>query len=116
MNAETAYVFRHALLREAARQLQMPGDRARLHAVAFGIVEEMAGGPPGERPALDRDEEVSPDARPADAWAAELAEHAAQALHAPQADQSRFAAARREYLRRAAEHAQRQFRWRDASG
>ncbi len=27
-SAETAYLFRHALLRDAAYQLQMPGDRA----------------------------------------------------------------------------------------
>ena len=44
MDAERAYLFRHALLRDAAYQLQLPGDRARLHAVAFEAIEELAGG------------------------------------------------------------------------
>lgn len=35
MHAELAYLFRHALLRDAAYQLQLPGDRARL-ALARG--------------------------------------------------------------------------------
>ena len=34
-SAESAYLFRHALLREAAYQLQLPTDRARLHALAL---------------------------------------------------------------------------------
>ena len=32
MDAETAYIFRHALLRDAVYQLMLPGDRASLHA------------------------------------------------------------------------------------
>ncbi|MEK7466404.1 MAG: tetratricopeptide repeat protein [Planctomycetota bacterium] len=35
MNAENTYVFRHALLREAAYQLQLPGDR-QSEGVALG--------------------------------------------------------------------------------
>lgn len=42
MNAETAYLFRHALLRDAAYQL--PGERARLHALAVEAIEGLAGG------------------------------------------------------------------------
>lgn len=42
MDAETAYVFRHALLRDAAYQLQLPGVRARLHALAAAILDEIA--------------------------------------------------------------------------
>ncbi|MBI2923414.1 MAG: hypothetical protein HYY18_20340, partial [Planctomycetes bacterium] len=38
-SAELAYVFRHALVRDAAYHLQMPGDRARLHGLAFALIE-----------------------------------------------------------------------------
>ena len=40
MDAETAYLFRHALLRDAAYQLQLPGERARLHALALASIEQ----------------------------------------------------------------------------
>lgn len=39
MHAEQAYLFRHALLRDAAYELQPPGDRARLHNLALEILE-----------------------------------------------------------------------------
>ena len=39
LSAETAYLFRHALVREAAYQLQLPVDRARLHALALELCE-----------------------------------------------------------------------------
>ncbi|KAF0247056.1 MAG: hypothetical protein FD180_173, partial [Planctomycetota bacterium] len=41
MIAETAYLFRHALLRDAAYQLQLPGDRARLHGIALRAIEAL---------------------------------------------------------------------------
>lgn len=44
MHAEDAYLFRHALLRDAAYQLQLPGERARLHALAVDVLEDLAGG------------------------------------------------------------------------
>ena len=37
LKAEQIYFFRHALLRDAAYQLQLPGDRARLHGLAFAM-------------------------------------------------------------------------------
>ncbi len=43
MNAERVYLFRHAVLRDAAYQLQLPGDRMRLHALALGAIEELLG-------------------------------------------------------------------------
>lgn len=46
MHAEDAYIFRHALLREAAYQLQLPGDRRAMHRLAFGVIERLFGGPP----------------------------------------------------------------------
>lgn len=59
-DAETAYLFRHAVLRDAARNLHLPSDRARLHGLALEILEALPG------IALD-------------ALAAELADHAAAA-------------------------------------
>jgi len=53
VNAESAYLFRHALLRDAAYQLQLPGDRARLHGVAFSVIEGVHGGPPPPPAPLD---------------------------------------------------------------
>ncbi|KAF0246286.1 MAG: hypothetical protein FD180_774, partial [Planctomycetota bacterium] len=52
-SAETAYLFRHALMRDAAYQLQLPGDRARLHGLAFALIEGFCGGRPPEPPPLD---------------------------------------------------------------
>ncbi len=39
-SAEQAYLFRHTLLRDAAYQLQLPRQRAKLHALALEIVDE----------------------------------------------------------------------------
>lgn len=47
--AETAYLFRHALLRDAAYQLQLPGDRGRLHGLAATSLEALNSGPGGIR-------------------------------------------------------------------
>ncbi|MCB9895399.1 MAG: tetratricopeptide repeat protein [Planctomycetes bacterium] len=41
MFAELAYLFRHALLRDAAYELQLPQERARLHALAHDIIEQV---------------------------------------------------------------------------
>lgn len=46
MNAEDAYLFRHALMRDAAYQMQMPGDRAKLHELAVYLIEAATGGRP----------------------------------------------------------------------
>lgn len=40
-SAEEAYLFAHATLREAAYQLWLPSDRARLHAFALEILEAL---------------------------------------------------------------------------
>jgi tetratricopeptide (TPR) repeat protein len=61
-NAEQAYLFRHSLLRDAAYQLQLPGDRANLHALAFELIEQALL--PGGKPALEfAAEELSDHAR-----------------------------------------------------
>jgi hypothetical protein len=102
LKAETTYLFRHALLRDAAYQLQLPGDRAKLHEVAFFLLEEMFGGRAPDLPALDSGTEGS-HAHPTDEVCLELAEQARQALAAPDVPQPELQGAHRRYLRRAAE-------------
>ncbi|MDQ7778685.1 MAG: tetratricopeptide repeat protein, partial [Planctomycetota bacterium] len=52
--AETAYLFRHALMQKAAYHLQLPSVRAYLHQLAAGTIEDMfvrasePSGPSGE--------------------------------------------------------------------
>lgn len=90
MHAERAYLFRHALLRDAAYQLQMPGDRARLHLLALDLIEQM----------------VASGGSPLDLFAAELANHArAAAVVGGDAALSREA----KYLLAAAEYTQNGF-------
>lgn len=60
MSAEGAYLFRHALMRVAAYELQPPQERSELHAHAYAIIE-----------ALPTDD--------ADLYAHELADHARDA-------------------------------------
>ena len=59
-SAELAYLFRHALLRDAAYDLQPPTERGRLHALALDVIEQLFAG---------RETEL-------DAMALELARHA----------------------------------------
>jgi tetratricopeptide (TPR) repeat protein len=100
MDAETAYVFRHALLRDAAYQLQMPGERQRLHSLVVGILEELAGGPP-PLPDLLR-EQI--EAHAIDPFSAELV------VHLRQCDPGQLSGDRlRLYMARAAVHAERNF-------
>lgn len=96
MIAETAYLFRHALLREATYQLQMPGDRSQLHAIAFEVIEALFGGRAPEPPAMDAPASARMRAHATDVVAEELADHAARAP----SGETRALAAR--YRRRAA--------------
>lgn len=80
IEAEAAYLFRHAVLRDAAYQLQMPADRARLHALVVEIIETTLA---------DKD---------LNAAAVELAEHAKNAGE-------RFGAKEVTWRMRAVEHA-----------
>ena len=102
LHAETAYLFRHALLRDAAYGLQLPGDRAPLHRLTLEIIEELIGGRPAE---VGRDDKtwMREDAGPADAYAEELAGHIAGVLEAG-ADPG-LAGLERYYLVRAVFHA-----------
>lgn len=107
MHAEQAYIFRHTLLRDAAYQLQLPTDRARLHALAFESIEQLHGGRPIESANPFNSLEEIDKALDIDEAAAELAEHAAMA--ALENDHASLNTARCFYLYRAASHAQRNF-------
>ena len=114
-NAETVYLFRHALLRDAAYQLQLPGDRARLHRFAFELIEALAGGRPPEPPPLDAPEAPAFKAHGTDRFALELVRHArvalaAHGIEAAGEESASLASAAALYLRRAAEVTSRQFR------
>ena len=76
MHAEQDYLFRHALLRDAAYQLQLPGDRARLHGLAFAVLEDFCGGPPPDPPPLDAADPPAFRPHATDPFALELADHA----------------------------------------
>ncbi|MCC6741435.1 MAG: tetratricopeptide repeat protein [Planctomycetia bacterium] len=99
-SADIAWVFRHALLRDVAYRLQMPADRARLHAQALAGLEALSSGPAPEPPPLVAGDDV-PEPHASDAWAEEMAGHAREAGEE---------AAERRWLRRAAEQAERQAR------
>jgi len=102
MNAELAYLFRHALLRDAAYQLQLPGGRTRLHGLAFEAIEAMAGGRPAELSPLGEAAPAPFREHATDAFAEDLARHA----HIAQAWVAKWPNAAKLYLRRAAELAQ----------
>lgn len=118
MHAETAYLFRHALVRDAAYQLQTPTGRAQLHELAFGLIEQAFGG----RPAAPVEGQPLNDApsHGTDAIAEELVLHASLS---PQPDRRGLASPVLLYTWRAALTADRQFRlthaaalWRQLAG
>lgn len=117
-SAETAYLFRHALLRDAAYSLQLPSDRARLHELAFYLIEQAFGGRAPEPPPLESIDPPSREPHPTDPIADELVQHIRLA-----ADNATNHALLLRYLRRAAEWAGMQHRpetatalWLDLAG
>ena len=75
MHAEDAYLFRHALLRDAAYQTQLQGDRAKLHKEALGVMEEAFGEAPSP-PTITPQGEVVCSPHPIDAHANAMSMHA----------------------------------------
>jgi hypothetical protein len=73
-------MFRHALLREAVYQMQLPGDRARVHAHAFAALRDLSHGGPPEMPPLGPAGSASFKPHRPDAQALDLARAAAAAL------------------------------------
>ncbi|MCC6466026.1 MAG: tetratricopeptide repeat protein [Planctomycetes bacterium] len=110
MDAETAYLFRHALVRDAAYSLQLPGDRARLHELAFHVIEQAFGGRAPEPPPLDTPELALLAPHPTDGAAMELAEHLQFAVAHSDSTCRELAGVRRLYLQRAAMAAQQAYR------
>ena len=106
------YLFRHALVREAAYQLQLPGRRAHLHALAADALESLYGMPADCGVDL---ESFIPAAT--DPFAEEICAHLEAALLAKGA-RGRNAALRARlaiHLRRAAHHSVEQFRYAQAT-
>lgn len=111
-SAETAYLFRHAVMRDTAYELQLPTVRAYLHTLVLRIMEDLHGGaPPAVR--LRVGEELEAEPHPLDAFATEMAEHAlrGQSLTGNLADLLR---SQEHYLLRAAWRAEKDFRTDDA--
>lgn len=102
VSAESAYLFRHALVRDAAYQLQLPRDRAQLHGAALEAMETLAGGRPPAPPALDDPHPPRFERHPTDAFASELALHAEAAVALDSSESSAYRAALPIYLGRAA--------------
>src|SRR5690606_14622653 len=98
------------MVREAAYSLQLPGDRAALHALAFHLIEQAFGGRAPEPPALDAVDPPKLVPHTTDPVAEELASHATLALDAARNPDLGLQSARILYLRRAAEYAQQQYR------
>lgn len=95
-SAETAYLFRHALVRDAAYELQPPTDRAWLHGIAVDAIEQLCGGPPA---ADARRWSPRPQPHSTDAFLSGLVEHSSLA---PDSAEMRRKAAL--YLYRAGSH------------
>jgi hypothetical protein len=51
-SSSLSYLFRHALLRESVYRIQLPGERARLHAHAFVALRVATGDGPPAMPSL----------------------------------------------------------------
>lgn len=115
LSAELAYLFRHGLVRDGAYQLQTPSDRAKLHELAFYLIEANNGGRAPEAPALDAIDSAEFDFHQTDTVAAELAEHAQLALAGSEQQSDEFVDLQKLYLRRAAEYAERQYQVADSA-
>ncbi|MCZ7608120.1 MAG: tetratricopeptide repeat protein [Planctomycetota bacterium] len=88
--AETAYLFRHALVRAGAYELQLPQDRAALHALAVDVLEELL------------------DSETLDSAALELADHAHAAAQL-EGKAERYLQAEARFLGRAHAHSRRRY-------
>lgn len=103
MHAEQAYLFRHALLRDAAYELQLPRHRARLHGLALTLLEDALDSPRRK----DGTDSWTSAPLPIDAFALELAHHAQ--LAEPATGEASMAAWHW-YTTRAADYAERHYR------
>ena len=111
--AEFGYLFRQPLLRDAAYQLQVPSDRARLHRLSMDILETIFDGPPPE-PKPDRWGDLQCKPHPMDPVAADMAEHAARIREWESDDDKTLFRREILYLHRAGAYAEKQFQNQDA--
>ncbi|MCA8915616.1 MAG: tetratricopeptide repeat protein [Planctomycetes bacterium] len=102
IGAEDSYLFRHALMRDVAYELQLPRDRAELHMLVIAAFEDTHGDRP-PLPVLDPRSTGAWHRHSLDPFAAELAAHAELALLAGGTPHQRDVC--RLYLHRAAGHA-----------
>lgn len=114
-SAETAYLFRHALLREAAYGLQLPSERAKLHELAFQLIEQAFGGRAPEPPPIETKHRSIMTPHSTDPVATTLVYHAEEALKSCIGDSRELASAREQYLRRGAEFAARNYQFASAT-
>ncbi len=91
-------------MRDAAYQMQMPGDRAKLHELAVYLIEAATGGRPPIPAPLDSVDPPKLAAHILDSVAENLAEHALKAGDGEAADKAQMHAVRKLYLHRAAEY------------
>lgn len=108
LTAELAYLFRHGLMRDAAYELQLPGDRAKLHELSFYLIEAAHGGRAPEPWPLDEPDQPKFEGHSTDEVAAELAFHAELALAGFEQEHPELAENEKLYLRRAAEYTEHQ--------
>lgn len=104
MHADQYYLFRHAIMRDAAYILHTPALRGTLHRVALELMEahhkpELP--PPGHN--------LSTEPQPFDAEAMEFARHARFAQQEPYANAESLRSREADYLIRAANHAMRDY-------
>lgn len=114
MHAEIAYLFRHALLRDAAYDLQLPAYRAALHRNTLDILEHLYGGLPPD-PTAGADAGLKYEPMPIDEFAAEMADHAEWAAKAVNLVPPELVQRLRIYLKRAAVRAGRSFQNRQSA-
>ncbi len=107
MYAETAYLFRHALVRDAAYELQVPSERSVLHRLALQLIEDLYGGRPSTNIEAINPALALPDRLAIDPVAEELAEHARLGRLQEESGETRDVEA--VYLLHAALHADRTF-------
>ncbi|MCA8913300.1 MAG: hypothetical protein KDB82_16495 [Planctomycetes bacterium] len=108
-DAETAYLFRHALVQQAAYDLQPLSARARLHALALDIIEDVCGG----APVIEQPHWLARiAAHPTDRFVLELADHADLAAEGlPGAEGGRYARKAALYHFRGAFHEEAGYRF-----
>lgn len=91
-SAEIVYLFRHAVVRDAAYELQPPGERAQLHAFVLSVLESVLDDPAAREP-----------------WAYDLAEHARLAQLGREGVPAEFGEKQFQYLVQAAGFAKKTY-------